>query len=95
VSALQAPKVEARFPLLDDVELLNRPEPIWLVDGRLLAKSLDCLYAPPEVGKTTLTVDLGCSIATGSPWLGAATTTGPVVYVAAEGADTLQLKVGA
>ena len=40
-------------------------------------------------------VDLGCCIAIGSPWLGAATTTGPVVYVAAEGADTLQLKVRA
>ena len=95
VSALQTQDTDARFPLLDDVELLNRPEPIWMVTGRILKNSFVCIYAPPEVGKTTAMVDLGCSIATGSPWLGAGTTTGPVVYVAAEGADTIQLKVRA
>ena len=89
------PDIAARFQLLDDVELLNRPEPIWIVKGRILKNSIGCIYAPPEVGKTTAMVDLGCSIATGSPWLGAATTAGPVVYVAAEGADTIQLKVRA
>ena len=95
VTPLQAPDVEARFQLLDDVELLNRPEPTWGVEGRILQNSLDCIVGPPGVGKTTLLVGLGCSIATGSAWLGAATTTGPVVYVAAEGADTIQLKVRA
>jgi len=95
VAALQAPDIDTRFPLLDDVELLNRPAPTWIVTGRLIQNSLACLYSPPEVGKTTSMVDLGCCIATGRPWLGAATTKGPVVYVAAEGADTIQLKVGA
>ena len=95
VSPLQALDISERFQLLDDVQLLNRPEPTWMVTGRMLQNSIACIYAPPEVGKTTAMVDLGCSIATGSPWLGAATTTGPVVYVAAEGADTIQLKVRA
>ena len=94
VSTLHAPDVGARFALLDDVELLNRPEPTWMVKGRMLQNSLACIYGPPEVGKTTAMVDLGCSVATGTAWLGAATTTtGPVVYVAAEGADTIQLKL--
>ena len=95
VSTLQSPDIDARFQLLDDVELLNRPESAYLVEGRILKNSFGSTYAPPGVGKTTAMVDLGCSIATGSPWLGAATTQGPVVYVAAEGADTIQLKVRA
>ncbi len=95
VTPLQAPDVEARFQLLDDVELLNRPEPVWIVAGRILQNSVVCAYGAPETGKTTAMVDLGCSIATGSAWLRAPTITGPVVYVAAEGADTIQLKVRA
>ena len=88
--------VSAPLPLLNDVELLSRPAPAPVIDGRLFASSFVALYGPPGVGKTFVAQDLAYCVASGEPWLGAAVQRqGPVVYVAAEGAGGLPLRVRA
>jgi hypothetical protein len=91
-----APMTLPAFSLLNDVDLLLRPAPAAVVDERLFANSLVALYGPPGVGKTFVAQDLAYCLASGEPWLGAAVQRkGPVVYVAAEGAGGLTLRVRA
>jgi KaiC/GvpD/RAD55 family RecA-like ATPase len=68
-------------------ELLDRPDPQYLVSGRIVAGSLVTLYGPSGVGKTFVALDLAFSVAASLDWLGAPTLlSGPVAYVVAEGA---------
>ena len=75
-------------PLIDDLALLNREDPEALIDGRIPAGGSVVLVGPPGVGKTFVGLDLGLSVATGRRWLGADVgRSGPVVYMAADGAS--------
>src|SRR5437773_9630286 len=67
-------------------ELLGESDtaPAWLVDQRLPAGGLGILPGKPKAGKTTLARWLTLSVARGEPWLGHATTRGPVIYLALE-----------
>lgn len=86
----------AALPLLDDVELAQRPVPPMLVTHRLPRKALAGLIAAPGLGKTTLALDLALSVATRTPWLGALVLhQGPAVYIAAEGAGGFPARVRA
>ena len=96
LTALQAPAAGERFRLLDDVELMQQPEPVELVERRLPEHILAVLFGPPGVGKTFVVIDLGSAIATGGTWLGAPVKQmGPVVHVVAEGAAAVQRRVRA
>jgi len=88
-----APDVEL---LIDDVTMLQLPAPRCLIKDRLVAASLVALAGAPGIGKTFIATDLALSVATGKPWLGASVvSSGPVVYVAAEGVAGLQSRVRA
>jgi hypothetical protein len=91
----QAPRT--KLILINDAELMNRPDPEFLVEGHLVTHTLAPAYGPPEVFKSFIfTVDLGLSVATGTPWLGSRIVSpGPVVAIVAEGADALKLRVKA
>jgi AAA domain-containing protein/bifunctional DNA primase/polymerase-like protein/primase-like protein len=67
-------------------QLLGEPDtgPAWLVEKRLPAAGLGLLAAKPKGGKSTLARVLAMCVARGTPWLGHATTRGPVVYLALE-----------
>src|SRR5437773_8802974 len=67
-------------------ELLGESDtaPAWLVDQRLPAGGLGILPGKPKAGKTTLARCLALRVARGEPWLGHATTRGPVIYLALE-----------
>jgi hypothetical protein len=69
---------------LDD--LLNEPEEkvSWLLESKLPAGGISVLSAKPKVGKSTLARCLALAVATGQPFLGCATTKGPVIYLALE-----------
>ena len=73
--------------LVDDAQILTRPAPAEVVEGRLLAGSTLMLFGAAGVGKTFLATGLSLSVASGQSWLGARVLTGggPVVYVAGEG----------
>ena len=43
------------------------------------------VWGPPNVGKSFVTLDFACSIATGNDWLGRSVEPGRVVYIAGEG----------
>ncbi|WP_273380952.1 AAA family ATPase [Symbiobacterium thermophilum] len=78
------------------MEDLQRLPPLtWLIDQHLPAGGLAVLYGPSGGGKSFVALDMGMSVATGTPWAGFATKSGPVVYVSAEGAAGLQQRVNA
>ena len=62
-------------------ELLGESDtgPAWLVDKRLPSAGLGLLAAKPKGGKSTTARVLALRVARGEPWLGFATTRGPVI----------------
>lgn len=87
----------AKAPLFVRADaLLAGLRPIsWLVRGILETDALSMVYGPSGVGKSFVTVDLACSIATGSGWHGHETRKGPVFYVAGEGHNGLARRLAA
>ena len=95
--ALEAPSAPTAAPAdLDDDTctfscdelLVPEPEPDpdpdlgeWLVDGRLPRGGTSILTGEAQVGKSMLARQLALSVARGAPWLGFATTGGPVLYL--------------
>jgi hypothetical protein len=71
------------------------PTPTPLAAGRLFTPGVGVLYAVYKSGKTFVSTGLSCSVATGTPWLGASVTQGSVLYVAAEGASGLGSRIDA
>ncbi len=84
-----------RFKVLSFREVEQLPDPEWLVEGIIPAKSLAILYGPPGVGKTFLALDIALSIASAEPWASRQTIPGPVVYVVAEGVAGLSKRLRA
>jgi hypothetical protein len=71
--------------LLDDVELMNVPDPEYLIDGILMKRGICPIYGPPESYKTTLLAGMHVAIATGRDWFGhAVKQRGESCYVGAE-----------
>lgn len=66
----------------DQIEM--RP-PAWLLRGMLERDTFALIFGDPGSGKSFLSIDWACRIATGTPWRGHDVTPGPVVYVAGEG----------
>lgn len=81
--------------LLSVEELERLPPLTWLIDQYLPAGGTAVMYGPSGGGKSFMALDMGMSVATGMPWAGLATKSGPVVYVSAEGAAGLQQRVDA
>jgi hypothetical protein len=74
------------LPFTPLVELLREPPEAvrWCVEGRLPAGGLSLLAGKPKAGKSTLARCLALAVARGAPWIGWATTAGPVLYLALE-----------
>jgi hypothetical protein len=79
------PEPPSRFHVYSDTELETLPPLRFFVDGVFPEESLLCIYGPPGCGKSFLSLDLACSVASGINWLSRKVTAGPVLYVAAEG----------
>jgi hypothetical protein len=84
-----------RFPLIPFDQITPRLTARYLVKGLVAAESLCVAWGPPKCGKSFWTFDLAMHIATGMPYRGLRTRQGPVVYVAAEGADGFKARVEA
>ncbi len=67
-------------------DLLTEPEDAvdWLLEDLLPAGGFSILASKPKVGKSTLARGLALAVARGEPFLGRATTKGPVIYLALE-----------
>lgn len=95
VAACAKPETDRGLRLVDDLEMEERPEPDWLVDGMLPSRGLGVLYGAPGCGKGFVALDLAFSLATGTRWMGREVTRGPVVYLAAEGSAGLGARIRA
>lgn len=73
--------------VLSAQDVVELPEPRWLIDSLLPEVGTFQLYGRPGAGKSFVVQDLLLSVATGEDWLGhfPVGRTGPTVYVAAEG----------
>jgi len=74
-------------------QLPEPPADEWLIDGILQAQSFAVLYGPAGCGKTFLSLGMGLSVATGTPWLGRQAKRGTVFYIAAEDAARTKRRV--
>ena len=80
-----------RFYTLEELE--HRPPPDWLVEGVLVERGMGLLWAGSDSYKTFFAIDIGMCIGTGTPWLGHAVKAGRVLYVAAEDADGVAIRM--
>lgn len=84
-------KIRAAF--VEDCDVESLPDPVPLVERWLTLDSLAVLFGPPGLGKSFVAVDLAYRVAYGMPWFDSSPiTSGPVVYVAAEGTAGLKLR---
>lgn len=75
-----------RGRLLGLGELIDLPEPEWLLKRAIPRNGLVALYGPPKSGKTFLALDLALSVGSGREQMhGLACERGKVLYVLAEG----------
>jgi hypothetical protein len=71
--------------LLDDVELMQLPDPQYLIDSVLPEKGLTVIYGPSGACKTTLDANVNVALATGRDWFGhPVRRMGASIYVGAE-----------
>lgn len=75
-------------------QLLRIPKPKWLIEEIIHQQETGCLWGPPNCGKSFIALDWALCIATGTKWLGRyRVLQAPVVYMAGEGAASLQTRV--
>lgn len=77
----------------DGLKSIRPPEP--LIGGYIVRDSLTWLQGKPGHGKSFVAIDWACSVATGQPWRGAPVHQGTVLYIIAEGAAGISLRVDA
>lgn len=94
-AAVEPPKQEPRYKLLDGAELAALPALAWRVRGVLPAVGLAGLVGPSASGKSFLAFDLLAAIAEGQSWFGCRVEAAPVVYVALEGEAGFKLRAQA
>lgn len=78
-----------------DLDLLDQPPPplAWLVDGRIVERTLTLVGAKPGVGKSWISQDLALALALGRPWLGhAVSKPRRVLYLDAENGEELAVR---
>jgi hypothetical protein len=87
----EAPQVEvetpekARFNLIPYDELMNMPDPDWLIEGALVAEESNLIFGASNTFKSFIAVDMACSVAVGRPWHDKPVKQGRVLYIATEG----------
>jgi len=87
---------KSRLPALRLFRELGRIEPPDRLVHKLLGvTSLAVVFGPPGCGKTFFALQLGCSVADGSDFLGRRVTQGGVLYIAAEAGGSFHNRVAA
>lgn len=79
-------KLAFEFSRADSLEL---SEIRWIVDDYIEADSLAQVFGDPGGGKSFVSIDLACCVATGKDWHGHQVAQGAVFYIAGEGHNGL------
>lgn len=66
-------------------ELKLLPEPEWVIEDTIPARSVNMLFGEFNTGKTFLALDWAACVAMGEPWVGKEVMQGDVLYIASEG----------
>jgi hypothetical protein len=84
-----------RYPLVRMRAIKPKLKGRYLVKGMLPSGALTVVWGAPKCGKSFWTLDLVAHIACGLPYRGLKVRQGPVVYVAAEGAEGFEARARA
>ena len=76
-------------------QLASLPPPSPLVDGLIFKNTLVNVFGPPASFKSFLALDIGLSVAHGGSWHGREVHSGPVLYIAGEGAAGIRKRASA
>ena len=79
------------FHTIDDV--LNFPDPEWLIKDMIAKGTFVVLYGPAGVGKSFLALSWAFAVAAGRSWLEYPVAHGAVLYIAAEGGFGLKPRI--
>jgi hypothetical protein len=79
-------KLAFEFSRVDSLELT---EIQWIVDDYIESDSLAQIFGDPGGGKSFVSIDVACCVATGTPWHGHDVRQGSVFYIAGEGHNGL------
>ncbi len=79
-------KLAFEFSRADSLEL---NEIKWIVDDYIESDSLAQVFGDPGGGKSFVSIDIACCVATGTPWHGHQVQKGAVFYIAGEGHNGL------
>lgn len=90
--SVATPRTQFEFSRVDSLEI---KEIDWVVEGYLESDSLDLIFGEPGCGKSFISIDIACCIATGTPWHGHKVKQGMVIYIAGEGHNGLAKRFNA
>jgi hypothetical protein len=85
----------APIEILSLQEILEQPDPVWLIEPWLEADSFAVLAGPSDTFKSFLALDWACSVASDKKWLRNPTKHGQVLYVYAEGGKGIAKRLNA
>ena len=85
------------FKALDVREILNLPDPAWLVEGVMIENALGFIFGAPGCGKSFIALGQALSLASGQPdwWGREITRNGPVIYISSEGVGDMKYRLQA
>ena len=85
------------YPFLDIDQIMNKADPVWVVDGIINERALGFIFGPPSSLKTFIALDLALSLAARLPhWWGRGISRhGAVVYLCREGTSSFKFRIKA
>jgi hypothetical protein len=95
IDAVEAAQAQMREEALSSEKLETLQDPEFIVDGMLDIETLCRLVGPTNQGKTFVSIDLACCVATGRSWHGHAVKKAPVIYMVGEGARGFKQRIRA
>jgi len=84
-----------RYPIISMGEFSRRRFPPWIIKGVLPDADLGVIFGPSGSGKTFFIIDMALAIAQGIPWRGRKVKQRRVLYLAAEGAGGVAVRLRA
>lgn len=85
----------ARFKTKTAKEVLLEPAIEWAVQDLFQSHAVNAIYGWSGVGKSFIALDMAAAVADGVEWFGYKTLKMPVLYVAIEGGNALNQRLGA
>ena len=85
------------FPFLDVDQIMDKPDPVWVIDGIINERALGFIFGPPSSLKTFIALDLALSMAARLPtwWNRGINRHGAVVYLCREGTSSFKKRIQA